>query len=424
MSLEIVEFLKKVISLLVNVAPWTVVIFAFAIFYPKFRGIRRGPLRKTLLACFIVLVPLFFLMVSYFVQFTFWEAINWLLPLIACLPWCAVCLWLWLVFCKFGSFWKGFQNKFTLILASFFFAAVIFSLAIELAQPFDLQRYPERNTLLGHLALSLQLAFRDAFHILSGDGEELYALVQEIQFRTPGYKVTVWILSVTLPLLTVSYLLSTVSILWEILSIGNPRNQKFYIFSEANAQSICMAHSIHEREKKKKTYTARFLFLRSPEHREDLPVDIARELEDISYALFAGDEMGILETLPSIRKKTLSFYFFCEDAAQNFERANHLLEWVRLRCKSAPPKANLYVQSEDPSGDALIDSLRRQMLNADELKKGRIRREAGFLYTDVHLIQPTRAMCNSLLQEKPLFPITGKTQTVLVLGLGFLGRLF
>lgn len=252
MSLEIVEFLKKVISLLVNVAPWTVVIFAFAIFYPKFRGIRRGPLRKTLLACFIVLVPLFFLMVSYFVQFTFWEAINWLLPLIACLPWCAVCLWLWLVFCKFGSFWKGFQNKFTLILASFFFAAVIFSLAIELAQPFDLQRYPERNTLLGHLALSLQLAFRDAFHILSGDGEELYALVQEIQFRTPGYKVTVWILSVTLPLLTVSYLLSTVSILWEILSIGNPRNQKFYIFSEANAQSICMAHSIHEREKKKK----------------------------------------------------------------------------------------------------------------------------------------------------------------------------
>ena len=272
------------------------------------------------------------------------------------------------------------------------------------------------------LSLVLVLALRWVTEFRCGSWEWIFTGVQTVfdvlegnsmEFRTAlsAIPVVPELLSCAVPALTV---FTATQLLWNYLPHHVPMGkQEWYIFSDLDANSVRMAKNLARKENL-------CIFLRTRRNKAD--TDLLKELENLRFCLYPGDEARFL-LWPWRRRHLLRFFFLSENTDENFQRMQDFLiaagkdDHFTPRNVSLPDgqfQQELYLLSETESAPMLIDHLRNRMKDVE-----------CFRNTELRLLDRFRATSYDLLRTKPLYEhIHNGRLHVLVLGFGKIGREF
>lgn len=243
------------------------------------------------------------------------------------------------------------------------------------------------------------------FDVLEGDSGE---------FRTAlsALPAVPELLSCAVPALAV---FAAAQLLWNYLPHHVPMGkQEWFLFSDLDANSVRMAKDLACGD-------SLCIFLRT--RRNNADTELLKELEEIPFFLYPGDEIRFL-LWPWRRRHILRFFFLSENTDENFQRMQDFLmaagknDLFQPRSISLPDgqfQQELYLLSETESAPMLIDHLRKMMKDV-----------ACFRNTELRLLDRYRAINYDLLREKPLhkFATEDSGLNILVLGFGKIGREF
>lgn len=242
------------------------------------------------------------------------------------------------------------------------------------------------------------------FDVLEGNSEDFRNALSAIP-------VVPELLSCAVPALTV---FTAVRLLWHYLPHHVPMGKgEWFLFSELDANSVRMA--------KKLTHADSLcIFLRTRRNKAD--TELLKELEEIPFFLYPGDEIRFLLWLCR-RRHILRFFFLSENTDENFQRMQDFLTAAGEKTLFKPRKVSLpdgqfqqelYLLSETESAPMLIGHLRNMLKDIE-----------CFRNTELRLLDRFRATSYDLLRTKPLYEhIHDGNLHVLVLGFGKIGREF
>ena len=242
------------------------------------------------------------------------------------------------------------------------------------------------------------------FDVLEGNSEDFRIALAAIP-------VVPELLSCSVPFLTV---FTAVQLLWHYLPHHVPMGKReWFLFSELDANSVRMA--------KKLTHADSLcIFLRTRRNKAD--TELLKELEEIPFFLYPGDEIRFL-LWPCRRRHILRFFFLSENTDENFQRMQDFLTAAGEKTLFKPRKVSLpdgqfqqelYLLSETESAPMLIGHLRKLLKTSH-----------CFRNTELRLLDRFRATSYDLLRTKPLYEhIHDGKLHVLVLGFGKIGREF
>lgn len=272
------------------------------------------------------------------------------------------------------------------------------------------------------LSLFLVLALRFFAEFRRGSWEWIFTGIQTVfdvlegnsgEFRTAlsAIPVVPELLSCAVPALTV---FTAARLLWHYLPHHVPMGKReWYIFSDLDANSVRMAKKLAREDRL-------CIFLRTRRNKAD--TDLLKELEDIRFFLYPGDEVRFL-LWPRRRRHILRFFFLSENTDENFQRMQDFLTAAGEKTLFTPRdlslsdgqfQQELYLLSETESAPMLIDHLRNMLKDAE-----------CFRNTELRLLDRFRATSYDLLRTKPLHEhIHDGKLHVLVLGFGRIGREF
>lgn len=272
------------------------------------------------------------------------------------------------------------------------------------------------------LSLVLVLALRWVVEFRCGSWEWIFTGVQtvfdvlegnSVEFRTAlsAIPAVPELLSCAVPALTV---FTATQLLWNYLPHHVPMGKgEWILFSELDANSVRMAKKLAREDRL-------CIFLRTRRNKAD--TDLLKELEEIPFFLYPGDEIRFL-LWPCRRRHILRFFFLSENTDENFQRMQDFLTAAGEKTLFKPRKVSLpdgqfqqelYLLSETESAPMLIGHLRKL------LKTSRC-----FRNTELRLLDRFRATSYDLLRTKPLYEhIHDGKLHVLVLGFGKIGREF
>lgn len=303
-------------------------------------------------------------------------------------------------------------------------------LAASIVAVLILSGYAYCNTVKPDFFNSILYGTKIVFQVLEGDS---------VEFREafPNHPIATFTLCVAVPFLTV---ITVVAFLLNFFPKPLPKREAYFVFAEADEQSILLAENLFQDSRKNKVC---LLFLRSPE--DGLPLDHANRLKAIHAQVYPYTESELLEIHYLLKKKVLRFFFLSSDTDINFARIQKLIEEAESKDLFSIPRKifphrkerqseqirqdeeascyrqELYLLSETSSAPMLIDHLRLKL--CDDSKPHT--RKPVFAHTDLRLLDRYRTVTYHLLKEKPLYE-TAQDQAirVLVLGFGHMGQEF
>ena len=245
---------------------------------------------------------------------------------------------------------------------------------------------------------------KTVFDVLEGDSGEFRNALSALPV-IPEF------LSCAVPALTV---FTAAQLLWNYLPHHVPMGKReWFLFSDLDANSVRMAKNLACKD-------SLCIFLRTRRNKAD--TDLLKELENLRFCLYPGDEIRFL-LWPWRRRHLLRFFFLSENTDENFQRMQALLtaagkdDLFQPRSISLPDghfQQELYLLSETESAPMLIDHLR-----------GLLKTRECFRNTELRLLDRFRATSYDLLCTKPLYEhIHDGKLHVLILGFGRIGREF
>ena len=279
----------------------------------------------------------------------------------------------------------------------------------------------------------------------------LDASVDELRNEYPNFTGVTWMLSVVIPLLTVSTMLSVII---DFMPLPLWPKGEYLIFSEVEEYSILLAESMMQNQTEGQNIRRKVIFLRA--EKEKMSPENADRLKRIKATLYPYTESDLLRIHWLIRRSYVRFFFLSTDTDCNFSRMQLFVEDVEKDYLFSPPlfkksreailkkeqngifRQELYLLSETESAPLLIDNLRRTLCVCEKselcnrvndklcvCKDRKLKRKDVFAHTDLRLLDRYRTVMYDLLCKKPLYEKTDHQQNrVLILGFGKVGQAF
>lgn len=145
------------------------------------------------------------------------------------------------------------------------------------------------------------------------------------------------LLSCAVPALTV---FTAVRLLWNYLPHHVPMGKgEWILFSELDANSVRMAKKLAREDRL-------CIFLRTRRNKAD--TDLLKELENIPFFLYPGDEIRFL-LWPCRRRHILRFFFLSENTDENFQRMQDFLTAAGKKSSSRPARSPCLTASSSRS---------------------------------------------------------------------------